>query len=31
VFRPMFATIEAVETFVDRHYAMQVELIDALL
>lgn len=29
--RAVYATIEAVETFVDRHYAMQVEMIDALL
>jgi signal transduction histidine kinase len=29
--RAVFATIEAVETFVDRHYAVEVVLIDALL
>jgi ubiquinone biosynthesis monooxygenase Coq7 len=29
--RAVFATIEAVETFVDRHYAVQVVLIDALV
>jgi demethoxyubiquinone hydroxylase (CLK1/Coq7/Cat5 family) len=28
--RAVYATIQAVETFVDRHYAAQVELIDAL-
>jgi hypothetical protein len=27
----VYATIEAVETFVDRHYAEQLDLIDALL
>jgi len=29
--RAVFATIEAVETFVDRHYAVQLVLIDALV
>lgn len=29
--RAVYATIEAVETFVDRHYAAQVTMIDALL
>lgn len=29
--RAVYATIEAVETFVDRHYAEQVELVDAIL
>ena len=29
--RAVYATIQAVETFVDRHYADQVELIDTLL
>lgn len=29
--RAVYATIEAVETFVDRHYAVQLEMIDALL
>ena len=29
--RSVYATIQAVETFVDRHYAAQIEMIDALL
>ena len=29
--RAVYATIQAVETFVDRHYAEQLEMIDALL
>lgn len=29
--RAVYATIQAVETFVDRHYAVQIERIDALL
>lgn len=29
--RPVYATIQAVETFVDRHYAQQVALVDEML
>ncbi|CAM3645912.1 demethoxyubiquinone hydroxylase family protein [Polynucleobacter antarcticus] len=29
--RSVYATIQAVETFVDQHYALQVDMIDALL
>jgi demethoxyubiquinone hydroxylase (CLK1/Coq7/Cat5 family) len=29
--RAVYATVEAVETFVDRHYALQIESIDVLL